>query len=143
MEYERTADANGFAVINDVSAPALAAEFSRFLRKHLNAYELACAITLNDDEPSDAICHTHDFCDANEVMAQACEAAGVEILLPCDAHVCNDECRSNGCTNRHADEETLQDQCDWINEAWSLAKRAKFEPDNVAAVVRQIAESGA
>lgn len=49
----------------------VATHFSERIRHMLTKEQLAEAVRLNDLEPEGSgICHTHDFIDANEVMAE-------------------------------------------------------------------------
>lgn len=50
---------------------ALACAFGEELRKELSAQQIAEVIKRNEAEPDKGVCHSHDFCDANVVMAQA------------------------------------------------------------------------
>lgn len=54
-----------------VDARALALEFSRALAKSMTPEQLALVVSLNASEPDSGVCHSHDFCDANEVMLSA------------------------------------------------------------------------
>lgn len=53
--------------------PALAAAFSRLLHEELGARTMAEVVTRNAHEPDPTICHSHDFTDANQLMATAWE----------------------------------------------------------------------
>ena len=57
---------------------ALRREFVRQLRLVLTPHELASVIQRNRDERDPRICHTHDYCDPNQVMVDALETLGVE-----------------------------------------------------------------
>lgn len=50
---------------------ALAREFSLRLRSELSEAEMAEVIERNGAENSNKHCHSHDYCDANEVMDDA------------------------------------------------------------------------
>lgn len=81
----------------------LAYAFARALRAELTEDQMAEAIALNAGEANPSICHSHDFCDANIVMAEAFRAVvGRDIDLQSDA------------------------DCALWGEAWDLAKRGKF-----------------
>lgn len=85
----------------------LAYAFAALLRSELED-EIQQVIALNQDEANQAICHSHDFIDANEVMADAFrQTFGREVDLQSDA-----------------------DGAIW-NEAWRLAKESEFETDCV------------
>jgi phosphohistidine phosphatase SixA len=49
----------------------LARRFSAKVRETLTAEQLAECIALNAAEQNENICHTHDYCDANELMLSA------------------------------------------------------------------------
>ena len=53
------------------SALQLAQAFSARLRTVLTADEMTEVIARNRTETSPNVCHSHDFCDANEVMLDA------------------------------------------------------------------------
>lgn len=54
---------------------SLARIFSGYVRHALTKEQLAEAVRLNAMEPEGSgVCHTHDFVDANEVMAEAMSA---------------------------------------------------------------------
>lgn len=59
--------------------------FVKGLTKTLTAEQFAEMCKLNAEETSTCVCHSHDFCDANEVMAEAFESVGVEFDLSDDA----------------------------------------------------------
>lgn len=64
----------------------LADFFDKLIRDELSESDYNEAVALNRDEENADICHTHDFCDANMVMAAAFErATGREIDLQSDA----------------------------------------------------------
>ena len=83
----------------------LAQEFIRIIREWLTPEEVNCVVWANLMEPDSRICHTHDYCDANEAMLQACAKFG----LDCDT-VINDEAV----------------RVLW-NEAWELANKQRFK----------------
>lgn len=117
---------NGFTVISGVSAPEVANAFCKALREELTPDQMRQVLERNEAEQSDAICHSHDFCDANVVMDDVCTALGVVVAYPAD----------------EPDEKLIQTQCDLWNEAWGLAKAAQFDADKVDAVVADIAQNG-
>jgi hypothetical protein len=55
----------------DKHVAPLADAFLRKLRAHLGDDVMRGIAALNADEPNPAICHTHDYCDANVIMDQA------------------------------------------------------------------------
>lgn len=118
-------DTNGFLVLNGVSAISVAKEFSRLLRETLSGYEFDCLLSLNADEPSDAICHSHDFCDANVVMDEACKALGLVTIFGSENEVATKD-----------EDLAIEEQCNLWNEAWSIAKLAQFDPSAVDGTVR-------
>jgi len=81
----------------------LANEFSRILTKQLGTEIIGDINWLNETSPPH-ICASHNFCDANEIMAEAFEKiVGVELNIQLEEH------------------KTL-----W-NQAWTLAKNNKFQ----------------
>lgn len=69
-------------------ATAVSKEFSKLLSQYLSVNQLEQIRILNRDEKDDNICHTHDFLDANEVMAEAFEAVtGHEMNIQDDSNL--------------------------------------------------------
>lgn len=56
---------------NDVSVFDVGDKFAQFLRAELTAAEWKKMRADNAAETVGGICHSHDYCDANEVMAAA------------------------------------------------------------------------
>ena len=87
----------------------LALEFAKQICDELTADQLDTVNALNASSCN--VCHTHDYCDANQVMIDAMEAvsgAPVEI----DA---NDDI-----------------QLTLINDAWTIARRNEFNVDTIS-----------
>lgn len=89
-----------------ITPRTLADEFSRRLRDALTVDELAEVVAANARERSPLICHSHDYCDANQVMLDAEEAIGLE-SFPEDER-------------ERAEERSL------VDEAWCIAKARGF-----------------
>lgn len=85
---------------------ALARAFSDTLREWIGAEALAEVVTRNRMRASALVCHSHDFCDANMAMMEACEAVGLRVWGD--------------------DGEMTDDAVDAINGAWAEADRAEF-----------------
>ena len=49
----------------------LALTFSSILKNWLSKAEMKEVIELNKSETDEGVCHSHDFCDANEAMDEA------------------------------------------------------------------------
>lgn len=81
----------------------LARAFSAVLLEWLGPGRVAEAAALNDVELNPDVCHTHDFCDANEAMLVAFERA----------------------LGREADVQSDDDTALW-NAAWDRAKADRF-----------------
>lgn len=124
----------GYTAINGVDAPTLAKAFCKGIKETLTPEQFAQVIERNIEESSDAICHTHDFCDANVVMDEAANSLGVVTLFvedtPLPFGVVSNE------------EAAVQKQCDWWNEAWTLAKRADFDHTRIDEIVIDIEQNG-
>src|SRR5690606_38408786 len=60
------------------SAEDVAIEFCGQLADALSGRQLADVVDRNNKETDPGICHSHDFCDANELMAAAFENLGVQ-----------------------------------------------------------------
>lgn len=82
----------------------LARRFSILIRAYLTAEQLAEVVRRNGTA-HESVCHSHDFCDANEVMAEAFA----------------------GLTGRSVDGGDDEDTELW-GMAWALAKKANFNP---------------
>jgi hypothetical protein len=80
------------------------------MREAMVPEEINEVVRRNRDESDDGICHSHDFCDANEVMLTAWQAAfsGTPSFL-------------EGNTGPQAS----RDMATW-NEAWRIAKGKEF-----------------
>jgi hypothetical protein len=89
------------------SAQDLARTFSRLLWADLTVGQMETVIERNRvDGANSGVCHSHDFCDANMVMAEAFDA--------CCTPVFNDA--------GEIPEATAQ----LWDEAWGLAKKSEF-----------------
>lgn len=91
----------------------LAVEFSRILREWLTE-ELAEVVRLNAAEPDKSgVCHSHDYCDANQAMLDAWEVVFGKGEVP-------------ACIREHkTDAEENHDDAIW-NAAWTMAKEKGF-----------------
>lgn len=81
----------------------IAKEFCQILNWWLNAEEMAEVVRRNTAETNSNICHSHDFCDANEAMIVAFENYG-----------------STWDGNEHM-----------ADRAWNLAKSVGFDGDKL------------
>lgn len=88
----------------------LAFEFSKQLKHEISLFNLDIVNARNSKEGNSAICHSHDYCDANEAMLAAFETT---FGRPCVLS-------GNGST------EQIESDCNLWNVAWSLAKENKF-----------------
>lgn len=88
-----------------------AALFVAGLREELTAAEFNAMRERNALETYKDVCHSHDFCDANMVMAAAFEKVmGREPFTPCDVE-------EGACA-----EESAEADCEFFNVAWEMAK---------------------
>lgn len=91
----------------------LANEFSKVLREWLTEQEMEIVRERNHEEELKenkySICHSHDFCDANEAMIQAMKNLDIDWIFA-------DE-----------DPEAKEIQTDLINKAWNRAKANDFK----------------
>lgn len=86
-------------------AQILASQFSANLRAALSPEQVLGAVLANTLETNPAICHSHDYCDANVTMAEAFETVmGRPVDLQSDA-----------------------DGLLW-SDAWEIARRNAFVP---------------
>lgn len=56
----------------------LAEKFTELLRVTLTPLEFAEMADANANESNPAVCHSHDYCDANQVMLDAMNDLGIE-----------------------------------------------------------------
>jgi len=89
----------------------LADQFIRDLRAILTPDELELVVARNRAERDDSICHSHDFCDANDVMTSSWETVfgGIPAFV------------TQGPMSLHGE----LDMAAW-NEAWRIAKGKEF-----------------
>lgn len=80
----------------------LAATFSCLLEEETSGEQFADMIRRNAVETDPSICHSHDLCDANQVMLDAMELHGWEY--------------GGGSSEENA----------FVSRAWDAAKRARF-----------------
>lgn len=64
----------------------LAGEFNRLLRDAIGGDNFDAVCQLNAKETDPNVCHSHDFCDANEVMLAAYQATVGPMDLQSDTH---------------------------------------------------------
>lgn len=89
----------------------IAKEFCQILNWWLTAEQMAEVVRRNTAETNSNICHSHDFCDANEAMIVALSNAGVDTD---DMEMMNDDA-----------------MCSLWNAAWNLAKSVGFDGDKL------------
>lgn len=86
----------------------LANAFIKVVEYNLTAPQIEQVVKLNKTFDYISCCATHDFCDANELMAEAFKTVvGTEIDLQNDVHL------------------------DLWNNAWNIAKQAEFNTNNL------------
>ena len=56
----------------------LAKNFSKLLQDEIGQFKTLEAAALNEAEPDEMVCHSHDFTDANMIMAEAFAADGFD-----------------------------------------------------------------
>lgn len=83
----------------------LANRFCETLHAWLGKKKMAQVVKLNKRERSKGICHSHDFCDANQAMLDAAAELGIEI----------------GDAGENAKQTKI-----WVG-AWNLAKDREFK----------------
>jgi hypothetical protein len=88
--------------MNTPNAYELATAFSRILRDTLTDEQLSDVRARNAAETNPSICHSHDYCDANQVMIDALQSVGYPYSMDDDA--------------------LFALECD----AWELARAGKF-----------------
>lgn len=71
---------------NKETTKQLGEVFTQYLRREIGPQRFTEVVRRNAVEQSPSVCHSHDFIDANEVMAEAFRAViGREIDLQSDA----------------------------------------------------------
>jgi hypothetical protein len=65
--------------MNKPTTEEVAREFAQLIRAYLSDDELAEVNDLNDQETDPNVCHSHDFCDANDAMLGAFQKFGLEV----------------------------------------------------------------
>ena len=85
----------------------LAKDFATLLSDELSSESLAKVIALNAAETNAEICHSHDYCDPNQVMLDAMALQNVEL-------------------DTQSEEQRVQ-----MNLAWDIAKKARFDPSGI------------
>ena len=94
----------------------LARTFSRLLADEMGEDNLWEAVERNDrDAERSLCCHTHDFCDANQVMLDALAEHGI---------LCDESPDAERCLP--ADEYMVL-----AEEAWDIAKGAEFDSESI------------
>jgi hypothetical protein len=93
--------------ILEATVETLANEFGAALRSLLTAEEMADVVERNAREASPRICHSHDFCDANELLLEVFHSHGMDV----------------------ADEGGLDRWGKLWDDAWNLAKERGFPAD--------------
>lgn len=81
----------------------LAKEFSSILKEWLSKKEMEELIQANKDERDSSICHSHDYCDPNQAMADAFKKV----------------------TGKEVDMQKDKDSA-LVDAAWDLAKKENF-----------------
>ena len=99
----------------------LARRFSEVLREWLSAGEMATVLERNRLQTHPGICHSHDFCDANEAMAAA--HADLGIPVPCSDHA------------------PTRAESDLWGGAWDIAKSLQFSTDRTLYNERRISDA--
>lgn len=81
----------------------LAKDFTQLMNDELSPEQISKVVELNQSEPIPFTCHSHDFCDPNQVMIDAMAKQ-----------------------NEEFDAQNYEQGCA-INQAWDFAKKAKFD----------------
>lgn len=99
---------------NDMEAPTAVDLAKAFIDKMIDAFtgeEWTLMIDRNRVELNPRTCHSHDFCDANQVMLDAMDSLGI----PYEGIDWNDD---NSVTRI-------------VNEAWTIVWAAEFNADRI------------
>ncbi|CAN7780276.1 hypothetical protein LJR296_007953 [Cupriavidus necator] len=70
-----------------MQAKTVAAAFSRILHEALTKAEMEEVVARNRSLINTSSCASHDFCDANELMAEAFTEAGIDFDADSDEHL--------------------------------------------------------
>lgn len=87
----------------------VAKEFIKVIRESLTSEELKEVNKKNETEEYKGCCATHDYVDANMCMEEALEKSGVASF-----------------TDHIPETKEWDESIDIVNEAWDMAKKAKF-----------------
>lgn len=85
----------------------LAKDFTQLMNDELSPELIAKVVELNQNKPIPFGCHSHDFCDPNQVMIDAMAMQ-----------------------NEEFDAQNFEQGCA-INQAWDFAKKTKFDASHV------------
>lgn len=96
-----------------MNATELAKAFAEEMNDTLTTAEIDEVNRLNAAETNPNICHSHDFCDANEVMLAAMARFGVEFDTSNSLH-------------------------ELLDKAWGIAKGAEFNAEKIDSDEREI-----
>lgn len=101
--------------VSNKKTEQLAREFSNLLRKELTAEEMRKVIADNEASKDPATCASHDYIDANIVMAEAFKkVVGRKVTMPSDVE-----------KNTKLGDREDEDLALW-ESAWDMAKKNKF-----------------
>jgi len=122
----------------DDTACLIARKFCELLHDAIGTVGVGKAVRLNAEEEDDNVCHTHDFCDANQVMLDAFEEMGIidattmrgemyDLLteqMHIDPHV------ADQITDKMAEHHLFGHHLDGLwTIAWDIAQEAEFQAD--------------
>lgn len=93
----------------------VARAFCKELRAYLTPSLIGKVVARNKREENKSICHSHDFCDANQIMLNAFQRC--RLINPASERAQNE-----------SDANSL-----W-NDAWTIARKAEFNADKCAVV---------
>lgn len=104
------------------SASQVARAFAEIIRDWLSPKEVRHMNIANAFENNPRVCHSHDYCDANQAMLDAFQKCGL------------DACSTGG-----DDIGPMDDKCESIwNEAWEIARKALFFPEKIKVVLNDL-----
>ncbi len=104
-----------FEYVIEVLCTDIAKLFSDYIHQSVGDENMAKIVRLTKEEPSESICHSHDFCDANVDMMEAMEVFG----FPYEIH---DEKEDNSVI----DTDKMEDYYFVSQKSWGIAKKNLF-----------------
>lgn len=118
--YQWAVDECGERETEDAETATLAVKFADLLPQYMGAQQFAQMRALNAAEQNPNVCHSHDFCDANEVMAIA-----FALMFDRDPALMDDvddDAARSGDPDELAAQRAAEDDAELMAAAWNFAR---------------------